>query len=226
MECAGVCVDFQTNDDHCGRCEMGCSPLQECAGGQCGCGDLAACPGGATGFCSRRFERHCCDPGALFCDVNDAIGYGGGCLPSSLDCGSLFACGGDFAACPVGQTAYCSSTEVPQCCGTDRPVFCDSVPAINYDGGCWVAGVECGTLTLCGPVIFACIGNDVPYCSSTDEITCCPAGDRFCDAIPGIGYGGSCWPPDVDCGTITNCGGQFVACPTGSGSPNCMGQCV
>jgi hypothetical protein len=221
-ECSGACVDLATSEQHCGQCDLGCSPLQTCDNRTCGCGDLSACPGGTTGYCSRALERHCCGGGEIFCDVDDSIAYPGGCIQSGLDCGNLFSCGGDFVACSADSTGYCGSTGSPACCAADRPLFCDAVQGIDYPGGCWDADVSCNSISICGPVIFACRNDGVPYCSTTETYTCCEQAEIFCDARPSVGYDGGCWTTNINCASIANCGGgRFAACPVGAGTPNC-----
>jgi hypothetical protein len=221
VECNGVCVDLDTSAEHCGMCDRACSPLQSCEARSCTCGDLDACPGETTGYCSRNLERLCCGPDQIFCDVEDTIGFTGGCVQNNLDCASIFACGDGFAACSVDRTGYCSTTGAPACCAADRPLFCDAVPGIGYEGGCWEADVNCNTLSPCGDVLFACRNDTVPHCTNTNNYLCCPPDEIFCDSRAGIGYEGGCWPSNINCGSITNCNGNFVACPAGSGNPNC-----
>ncbi len=221
-ECSGRCVDLASDHDACGDCETSCSPLQSCVERACGCGDLSACPGGTTGYCSRDLERYCCQSGEIFCDVDDTIAFPGGCIPGGLDCGNLFSCGGDFVSCAADREANCSTTGVAACCAADRPVFCDAVGGIGYDGGCWEPNVDCATISVCGPVIFACYAGGRPFCTATESYVCCQANEVFCEANPGIGYDGGCWPQTIDCASITDCGGgNYTACPQGTGRPNC-----
>jgi hypothetical protein len=220
-ECDGVCVDFDTDPEHCGSCPVACSPLQSCEAKICGCGDLDACPGGTSGYCSRTLERHCCEGTEMFCDVADGISFPGGCLPNGLDCRSIFPCGSGFAACATGGVGYCSTTDAPSCCDTTTPLFCDSVDGIGYDGGCWESDVRCNSISACGTVIFACRDDRVPYCASNQNFVCCAPNEIFCDSNDAIGYGGGCWPTNIDCNTITDCGGNYAACPPGTGRPNC-----
>lgn len=226
-ECSGVCVDLESNHDNCGSCGDACSPLQTCVARECGCGDLDACPGGETGYCSQNMERHCCSGSEVFCDVNAAIGFPGGCLVNTLDCANITPCGQGFLSCPADRTPYCTSVETLACCDDANPIFCDANPSIGYDGGCWVPDVACNTVSRCGNQLFACRTGGTPFCSTTESFACCDlTTQQFCEAIPSIGWDGGCWGDDINCGSITDCNGTFVACPVGGGSPNCQGQCI
>ncbi|MBN1652524.1 MAG: hypothetical protein JXA30_01980 [Deltaproteobacteria bacterium] len=60
-----------------------------------------------------------------------------------------------------------------------------------------------------------CTEGAIKYTTSSGEIVCCPSANRFCDENAD-GYTGGCWPENTDCNLITQCGGQWAACPTGS----------
>jgi hypothetical protein len=47
VECDSLCVDIQSNHEHCGACSRACEPAQVCSGGEC----MLECPAG-TGLCS------------------------------------------------------------------------------------------------------------------------------------------------------------------------------
>jgi hypothetical protein len=70
--CGAICVDLQTNDNHCGTCDTHCAANEDCVGGKCKVvGTLAACALTPT-TCKQECARtglvfaNACGPGSVY----------------------------------------------------------------------------------------------------------------------------------------------------------------
>jgi hypothetical protein len=89
LECDGVCIDVQSDKDHCGSCLLGCGDGLVCIDAECGSG---------------------CVADALFCD--------GECVDVSVDRNNCAGCGNvcsDEEVCTVGGCASDCVTGTTQC---------------------------------------------------------------------------------------------------------------
>jgi hypothetical protein len=142
--------------------------------------------------------------------------------------------------CPEGTQMHTSSSGKVVCCSESKPVFCDENED-GYTGSCWSEGVNCDSITFCGDVWRGCLTDRLPFCDPTGNMICYPCPEEaevywtlsqmpvccnpdqpvFCDENDN-GYAGGCWPPQIDCNTITMCNGYWGACSAG-GIPACEG---
>lgn len=118
---------------------------------------------------------------------------------SDSTAGSGGAAGTDGSTDTDADAAGCASGEV-EC----------SVPGAP---SCWGAGTDCSTLTECKGNWAACAQDFTPYCGDVRGFACCPGMlPVFCDVS---GPPLACWDQGIDCATITDCSGEWFACPAG-----------
>ena len=210
---AGVCCP-DNYQSYCGENSGGtgcwptgtdCETVTECPDG------WIACPEGSAPYCGVNGPSACCPPERpVFCDTE---AFGTACWSEGTVCESVTECNGSMYSCPEGLTGHCGEKEFV-CCSDERPKVCEND---EYGIGCWSEEVNCDSLTLCGGKWQACTGDKTPQCGEYG-FSCCPeAFPVFCDH-PEAGAG--CWAPDIDCSTITLCGGDYGACTEGH-TPNC-----
>jgi hypothetical protein len=154
------------------------------------------------------------------CPAKDKIGPG--CWRMTTDCSTRTVCAaGDVRACRSGQKVDCQY-EVDSCvpsevCSGDYPVSCP--PMGKFGPGCWGAGSDCSTRTLCEDGSFA-------ICEAGQKVDCrykvdaClppkPCGGDFPVSCPAMGvFGPGCWPAGTDCASRTLCGDEVRSCSTG-----------
>jgi hypothetical protein len=152
--CGGLCVDTQTNPEHCGGCGIRCGPHASCVDGRCRCN-------------SNRGNCNASDPGFGYDDD--------GCETDLLT--SLAHCGACRATCRRDNaTATCAT-------GTCQIAMCNAGYA-NCDGndanGC---EQPLTTLSHCGACGVMCSrANATATCSTgTCQIAMCNAGYANCD---------------------------------------------
>lgn len=109
--CGGTCVDFRTNDSHCGACNVDCGALGSTCESVADRGYACGCGGSGTPSCqSLLWEQATCYPfgGQTLCDcqcptlVGDTVCAGGGCGPGFYcwDCnGGHNVCAPTSGAC-------------------------------------------------------------------------------------------------------------------------------
>lgn len=104
--CGDVCVDTQTDDDHCGECDAGCGEGAYCRSGQCEClDDWTECNGECANTTSD--PDHCGDCGESCDDVpNDHA------VPVCIDEECDFVCDENSTRCHVGPNDQQSCCEV------------------------------------------------------------------------------------------------------------------
>jgi Bacterial Ig-like domain/Stigma-specific protein, Stig1 len=133
--CDGVCIDIDTNINHCGSCDNACATGEVCDLGTCS----LSCGGGTTacgdGCADTNYDpNHCgscdnaCDTGEV-CDMGtcssscggDTVECDGGCVDTQVDRNNCGTCG---TAC--GTTQQCVDGD---CVGDDTPPqVVDSTP--------------------------------------------------------------------------------------------------
>jgi hypothetical protein len=135
-----------------------------CENGCFGCEDNSETP-----HCGVNDDSLCCPADyPAFCDV---AGVGTGCWQAETDCSTLTACGGEWKACFEGASPHCGVLGELFCCDAEFPSFCD----VAGDGtGCWGAGTDCSTITLCGGEWHGCSSYFFPQCNA-GEFKCCPS---------------------------------------------------
>ena len=233
MECDAGCVDFATDEDHCGACDAPCNPWEACIDGLCqtacpppqiACGELCVDPMSNAAHCGAGPD---CDaePGAV-CSPETVCVEGscvpecpGGQVPCDQNCIDPLTdedhCGAGSDCDPPGST--CSSGElcVSGACEIGCPpgqVACQDQcidPLTDED--------HCGAGSDCNPPGSSCIPGEL--CVSGACALSCPAGQVACQ--------GKCIDPLTDedfCGASSNCAvSPGVACASGL---TCLqGQC-
>jgi hypothetical protein len=124
----------------------------------------------------------CSEPSPQFCDENDQ-GFAGGCWDADVDCDTITSCNGSFSACLTGSIPFCGPDGFeciwcpegyirtddpdgrPHCCSPENPLYCPANDA-GFEGGCWPAGKDCGTLLLCNGGWFICDTGEQSSCVS------------------------------------------------------------
>ena len=191
IDCGGVCVEPQTDRDHCGACGTVCGVNEVCASGAC----ALECPAGldiCSGACAdlSADRANCgacgtaCDPGTVCsegaCELScssDLTDCDGSCRDLTSDRANCGACGTACAdgeictdgacvvSCPAGQ-ALCDGACVDA--QTDE-ANCGACGTVCDPGSVCLAGVcevSCGAaLSICGG---ACVdlNNDPANCGA------------------------------------------------------------
>ncbi|MBX3273055.1 MAG: hypothetical protein KF729_22520 [Sandaracinaceae bacterium] len=150
--CRGSCVDYQTDESHCGACGNACGAGQICCGGACVTSGPAHC-GQSCSVCAAGSELCCsgsCVPvGNMHCNacgVTCATGQccGSGCVDLVTDVTNCGACG---VSCPSAQ--HCSRGN---CCPLGQ-TWCSGQSACrnlsNDNNNCGSCGRSCGALDRC-----------------------------------------------------------------------------
>jgi hypothetical protein len=175
-DCAGVCVDLNTNTNNCGGCGLTCIG-GTCSDGTCACpNDLSlsngvCCPQGETGT-----GGICCQPGLTgsngVCCAPGLAGTNGICCPPGqtgcgIDCVDMNSdpdnCGGCGRECPSGYT-----------CGEGVCVRICPKNQTEFDACC--TGIFAACMGLCSTALF------IPACMAlcmTSYISC-----TQCDVWP------------------------------------------
>jgi VCBS repeat protein/stigma-specific protein Stig1 len=213
--CSDLCVNLDSDPDHCGSCDNECSSGEPCIDGVCGepcpsgterCGD--ACVDLATD------PDHCGDC-AFACAADLACSEGScveGCPEGTEQCGRSCVdtstdpdhCGGCNDPCPepAGTEATCDAGACGQSCLTGHD-DCNADPA----DGCEV------TLATdpahCGDCATACdLPNAVAGCANGCTIAACDAGYDDCNGEVADGC-------EADLADAASCGACNVVCSGG-----------
>ncbi len=235
-ECDGVCVDLDTDVNHCGHCDTICSVAN----------GTPSCVSGSCGILS-------CDAGWDDCDSD----YATGCeadLTSAATCGSCDnACHFDNAAasCDAGSCVMGACDTLWGDCDTDPANGCET-DLRSDDSNCGECGRTCTppefcTQGACGdtcaPGLDRCgdecvdLDTDVNHCGHCDTVCTVANGTPACvsrscgiqSCNPGWGdcdsnYTTGCETP---LGTDTNCSTCGDACSFNHASGSCVaGSCV
>jgi hypothetical protein len=199
--CGKQCVDTNVDVDHCGACDVPCTPYNgtgSCQGGQCTVGG--------------------CDPGFGDCNQDATDGCESQLAGDPSNCG---ACG---SACPKPTHALAQCQGSACGMGSCEPGFADCNNSAN-DGCEANLGTDVGN---CGACNFACsLLNANPGCSAgTCTILSCNAGFGDCDTTASTGCETNTQSNVNNCGTcgkscsFPNAG---AACTAGLCKP---GNCV
>lgn len=146
-ECAGECVDYQSDRDHCGACNVVCSPGEACQGATCvpdACAPLTECDGLCVDLVSDPFHCGRCDN---FC--SSGLCSGGLCVDS---------CPAGFADCS-GACVDLSTNE--QHCGDCFFACGPNQQCENFNCFGNTCDLECGLcgITELGSTTFVTIGG-------------------------------------------------------------------
>ncbi|HEU0116269.1 MAG TPA: hypothetical protein VFQ80_16390 [Thermomicrobiales bacterium] len=235
VTCGGLCVDLQTDDNHCGSCGHACGSDQRCQDGSCIC-DATNCPNGccdgATATCKRGTSDSDCGDGGTLCQICNACQTCNGttCAAKAGAC-----CGEGKGACQDGQCVACAAGQRCQA----GACVCDATSCSTgcCDGATCHAGTDnlaCGTN---GDACVACVppatcggGGQDQTCGCTPA-TSCPAGQTCGTAPDGCGGTLDCGACDENKCLICGAGNTCVAAGdnSGCGSPGsicCSGACI
>ncbi len=152
--CRGACVDYQTDESHCGACGNACAAGQICCGGACVGSDASHC-GQSCDTCTAGSELCCagscvavdntnCNACGVTCGTGQCCGAG--CVDLQTDRNNCGTCG---EVCPASQV--CSRGE---CCPSGQ-TWCPGQSACrnlaNDNNNCGACGMTCpGTHRCCG----------------------------------------------------------------------------
>ncbi|MBL8683668.1 MAG: hypothetical protein JNK05_31140 [Myxococcales bacterium] len=207
--CGSVCINTQTNTNHCGMCGRSCmAPVggtPTCAAGVCG----STCPAGQTncGGTCRPTGAACTSAGTGGCQATGTI-----------------MCSGTTTACSATpRTSGACTTPINGQCGAGGTCACPS-GTTNCGGTCVNTQTSISNCGACGRVCTA-PGGGTATCTAGVCGSTCPAGQTNC--------GGVCRPTGAACtsagtggcqntGTIV-CSGTTTAC---SATPRTSGACT
>lgn len=207
MCCDSVCVNTQTEHDHCGACETACAATETCESGSCSAAMCSGTPGQPVnplddedaGESGPVFESNGCPPNEECTD---------GASGPTCQCGA-------GASCPVDQT--CSSGGMCQCgdgpgCAAGQACCDDECADVQTDDGhCGSCGHACGGGSTCSA------GNCV--CPNATDTAC---GDLCTNLQEDEAHCGGC--EDAACATGATCEAGVCNCP--DGEIPCDGECV
>lgn len=217
--CDGVCVDTQTEGEHCGACGAACRAGELCVDGACSCAGGSACAEGEAccgGSCVADSDAQCqCEGGSTVCGIGEQC-----CDDQCTDiASSALHCGGCGLTCarPHIGNAFCEQAACTIAFCADGYGDCNGV----VDDGCEVdlatelsplrcgaCDVDCRTLEQSTGLAQTCVACD-PGDSACEIAQCaatgCAAQSADCDSEPS------------DCEVKTddnpqNCGGCGVGC--------------
>lgn len=185
VDCAGSCIDPDTDRDHCGV-DAACAGGDVCVDGElCSAGACTQTCSSAQTACPVASPTYCAD---LTRDANN--------------------CGGCGTVCPVGQQCSGSACSCPaarpDACGTEATALCtdfDTDP-LNCGG--------CGT--ICDPGQMCTAGTCAQTCSSVQATACPVAAPTYCaDTQVDANNCGAC---GAVCPAGQQCSGGACSCPT------------
>lgn len=252
FECAGACVDLETDSQHCGACGKTCAAGQSCKSGACSCDDATkpdVCSGvgcvdlssdvANCGSCGKACPvGQSCNAGACACGSSLLPDYcaGKGCVALSTD---AYNCGSCGKVCPsgsqcVGGQCQCPAAKLDVCSNTCVDLWSD-------EQNCGSCGNVCAAVQSCQSGVCACPVAGTSLCTTacvnlqTDNFNCgscgnvcpwlqvCTAGNCSCS----VSF------PDLCNGACTNlknnnanCGSCGKACPSGQSCQNGVCTCT
>ncbi len=180
-ECAGACVDTNTDWSNCGVCSNVCPSGSPCAAGHCSC-PMGATSCGSTCVDAQFDLSNCgrcgnacataqiCAWGSCICDPRVSLVPFGDCTNRNTDpnaCGwSRQVCGGTTPVCDAGSCrAACTTGGVTNCDGA-----CTNLTEDPYN--CGACGNVCPGTTVCGAG--CCREMRVPAGCGIDPAGVCP----------------------------------------------------
>jgi hypothetical protein len=210
--CDGVCVDPDSDPDHCGGCGTACSTVNatpECRSGRCSwsCSTgFGHCVSGNTG-CETALDTVASCGGCQACDTVSSVGASCtdgacsyvACAPGHLDCNSAAP---NLDGCECATPACCgSSCQTTHDNGVGR-LFYDCQPKNTYDAtqATSACAAFTGDASLCH--VMPCGGGKYAVCSDG-------AADCVCWGYAGGGVSGR----------VADSGSPSCSCP-GGGSPS------
>lgn len=171
--CGEKCVDFKTDQNHCGQCDNKCADGETCKDGVCGVlclSESIACNGTCAdtksdplhcGSCTNA----CGDGGTPFC-------ADGGCVPNCTDIGL------ELCAPTAPALAYCADTKTdPKNCGA-----CGKVCAKNQICSASNCTDVCSTTSEVGDLFAGNMTGCKGKVGFGSRGTLCPAGSHVCSA--------------------------------------------
>jgi hypothetical protein len=180
--CAGTCIDLQSDPDNCGTCGLACAFGEFCSGGSCAAvlSDGSACTQGSQCQSENCVDGVCCDTtcGAT-CQSCGLGGSEGTCsfIPAGTDPDA------ECAASEVCDGAGACAATVPDGSACTQGFECQSGNCV--DGFC--CDSTCGaTCRSCGLFGAEGVCSNIPFGTDPDDE--CPAAD-FCDGA------GACTAP-------------------------------
>jgi hypothetical protein len=210
--CPDGCADLQTNNQHCGSCDVACASGQRCVNGACGC-DQQSCPTGCCDgtSCNRGTSEQACGTNGAACQICDGNqrcdGQSCVCVPTTCakagkNCGQIAdGCGGIL---------NCGTCTAPQSCGGGGTAnICGCTPATTCP-----AGQNCGTITDgCGGTLDcgSCDANQCLTCASNVCVSTCGGATPVCNGSGGCVCNATSCPSDQTCQ-----GGQCVSVCAGA----------
>jgi len=192
--CSGVCIDTQTDMDHCGSCDAPCDlpPNMQvsCAAGMCGYGPCE--PGFSD--CDGQVDTGCETMGSCSCTPGSTQS----CYPGAPGTENVGPCVGGTQKCNQTGTAWslCSGFVVPgpELCGNNIDEDCsgvdDDVPDVDNDGwtscdnDCCETTVDCSDPSLVNPGAYEVLNNGVdddcqPATSDSTAPAHCSTGQKL-----------------------------------------------
>lgn len=170
-----ICVDTDSDDDHCGGCGNDCESRETCEAGECVCDDGYEDCGGSCVNTDSHVD-HCgscnnsCSSGEVCsggsCDADCGAGEtncDGSCVDTDSDDENCGGCGDSCSSNEVCDGGTCEECVTEQDCGNDESCV---------DNECVCDEVSCGT--QCGTVTNAC-GNSTNCGSCSGECFGCSA---------------------------------------------------
>ena len=129
------------------------------------------------------------------------------CYPENTDCDTLQVdASGALVWCEVGDDVHINDDGFLQCCGGEKPMWCEPTEAVpGYPGWCHPEGTDCETLKQCGSgVPEACKAGFDSFCRGDGKVSCC-GGDTSFWCPPFGGSVGFCRPENAGCNQAVTC---------------------
>jgi hypothetical protein len=198
--CYGRHVDTQCDINHCGECDIKCSPNQLCIDGVCTCPNNNNACGPTCTAC--RAGQHCDDYQCVCDNVANSCGTPGSvctdCTQSNSVCSNgVCMCPNIDSACSSANCGPCGGA-APSCCG--GKCVCPNTPTQCTDGNsgagtCSTCNVESGEVCVNG----AC------GCCVDNTCTQCPRGSTGCTPADASVPGSCCLPGGSTCTAGLDC---------------------
>ena len=248
IDCDGVCVNLDSNKNHCGTCHNQCKDNQACIGGVCGCASGTDCANSCVdlyndknncGSCANQCKDYqACISGS--CGCTNGTDCGSSCVELQSDNNNCGACGlvcKSYQTCKAGK---CSCTS-----GTDCGSSC--VDLQNDKNNCGSCGTKCKDYQACISGKCSCtsgtdcgsscvnLNSDNKNCGACGLVCksyqTCKGGKCICTS--GTDCGSSCVDLQNDKNNCGSCGNKckdYQACISGkcgcASGTDCGSSCV